>query len=105
MNNTINSKNNTINNLIGKSAGRALFLRLIPWHLPYNWGKSTEKPQWGYPKRASWDDENRIYRTEHKYTQQNIEYTEQNTQYTEQNIEYTEQNIECTEQNIECTKP
>jgi len=22
-------------------------LRVLPWHLPYNWGKSTEKPQSG----------------------------------------------------------
>ena len=28
--------NKTINNLIGKGAGRALSLRVIPWHLPYN---------------------------------------------------------------------
>ena len=27
------------------SAGRAPSLRVIPWHLPYNWGKSTEKSQ------------------------------------------------------------
>jgi len=33
--------------LIRKSAGRALSLRVWPWHLPYNWGKSTEKPQSG----------------------------------------------------------
>ena len=26
-----------------ESAGRAPSLRVIPWHLPYNWGKSTEK--------------------------------------------------------------
>jgi hypothetical protein len=25
--------------------GRAPSLRILPWHLPYNWGKSTEKPQ------------------------------------------------------------
>jgi len=25
------------------NAGRAPSLRVIPWHLPYNWGKSTEK--------------------------------------------------------------
>ena len=31
-----------------KSAGHAPSLRVIPWHLPYNWGKSTEKPQSGY---------------------------------------------------------
>jgi hypothetical protein len=30
--------------LIWKSAGRALSLRVLPWHLPYNRGKSTEKP-------------------------------------------------------------
>jgi len=30
-----------------KSAGRASSLRIIPWHLPYNWGKSTENPQSG----------------------------------------------------------
>jgi hypothetical protein len=29
------------------SAGRALSLRVIPWHLPYNWGKSTENAQLG----------------------------------------------------------
>ena len=27
-----------------KSVGRAPSLRVLPWHLPYNWGKSTEKP-------------------------------------------------------------
>ena len=26
-----------------KSAGRAPSLRVLPWHLPYKWGKSTEK--------------------------------------------------------------
>ena len=26
-----------------KTAGRAPSLRVLPWHLPYNWGKSTEK--------------------------------------------------------------
>ena len=46
-NNTINNKNNTINNLIGKGAGRTPSLRDLPWHLPNNWGKSTEKPQSG----------------------------------------------------------
>ena len=30
-----------------KSAGRAPSLRGIPWHLPYSWGKSTEKAQSG----------------------------------------------------------
>ena len=30
-----------------KSAGRALSWLVIPWHLPYNRGKSTEKPQSG----------------------------------------------------------
>ena len=30
-----------------KSVGRAPSLRVLPWHLPYNWGKSTEKPQLG----------------------------------------------------------
>jgi hypothetical protein len=33
------------NSLIRKSAGRAPSLRGIPWHLPYNRGKNTEKPQ------------------------------------------------------------
>jgi len=31
----------------GESAGRAPSLRVIHWHLPYNWGKGTEKPQSG----------------------------------------------------------
>jgi len=30
-----------------KSAGRAPPWLVIPWHLPYNWGKSTENPQSG----------------------------------------------------------
>ena len=30
-----------------KSAGRAPSSLVIPWHLPYNRGKSTEKPQSG----------------------------------------------------------
>jgi len=34
--------------LMWKSAGRVPSLRVIPWHLPYNWGKSKEKPQSGY---------------------------------------------------------
>jgi hypothetical protein len=50
---TNNTQNNTINNetiritkkqhkqQIWKSAGRAQYLRVLPWHLPYNWGKST----------------------------------------------------------------
>jgi len=32
------------NTKIRKSAGRAPSLRVLPWHLPYNWGKSKEKP-------------------------------------------------------------
>jgi hypothetical protein len=41
--------NNTHNTEKGKlgSAGRAPSFRVIPWHLPYNGGKSTEKPQLG----------------------------------------------------------
>ena len=30
-----------------KSAGRAQSWHVLPWHLPYNRGKSTEKPQSG----------------------------------------------------------
>jgi uncharacterized integral membrane protein len=33
---TAQQRNNTINNLIGKNAGRAPSLRVMPWHLPYN---------------------------------------------------------------------
>jgi hypothetical protein len=33
-------------------AGRAPSLRVIPWNLPYNRGKSTEKPKLGYSKSA-----------------------------------------------------
>jgi len=37
-------KNNTENSTkIGKSAGRAPSLRLLPWHLPYNWGEKHGK--------------------------------------------------------------
>jgi hypothetical protein len=41
-----NSTHNTGKAKLG-SAGRAPSLRVIHWHLPYNWGKSTEKPQLG----------------------------------------------------------
>jgi hypothetical protein len=39
-----NSTHNTEKGKLG-SAGRAPSLRVISWHLPYNWGKSIEKPQ------------------------------------------------------------
>jgi len=32
---------------VWNSAGHVPFLRVIPWHFPYNWGKSTEKRQSG----------------------------------------------------------
>jgi hypothetical protein len=44
---TFTHKNNTQNDTkqkyteqhnFWKSAGRALFLQVIPWHLPYDWG-------------------------------------------------------------------
>jgi len=35
------------NSLIRNSADGASSLRGIPWHLPYNWGKSKENPQSG----------------------------------------------------------
>ena len=38
-------KNKNLTNLW--SAGRAPSLWVILWHFPYNWGKSTEKPQLG----------------------------------------------------------
>jgi len=41
---TNSTQNNTT---MWEIAGRAPSLRVIPWHLPYNWGKSTEKPQSG----------------------------------------------------------
>jgi len=35
--------NNTYyNTKIMKSAGHAPSLRVLPWHLPYNWGKRTD---------------------------------------------------------------
>jgi len=36
-----------------KRAGRAPSLRVLPLYLPYNWGKSTEKPQSGWEKPQS----------------------------------------------------
>jgi len=42
--------NNIYNNtkmFFWKSAGRAPSLRVIPWHLPYKWGKSTESLRQG----------------------------------------------------------
>jgi hypothetical protein len=38
---------NNANNNIWKNAGRAPSLRVLPWHLPYNWGKSTERTKSG----------------------------------------------------------
>ena len=49
-NNTQNDTKQTIHRTaqqFWKSAGRAPSSLVIPWHLPYNRGKSTEKPQSG----------------------------------------------------------
>ena len=49
-NNTQNDKKQTIHRTtkqFWKSAGRAPSWLVLPWHLPYNRGKSTEKPQSG----------------------------------------------------------
>ena len=49
-NNTQNDTKQTIyrtTQQFWKSAGRAPSWLVIPWHLPYNQGKSTEKPQSG----------------------------------------------------------
>jgi hypothetical protein len=56
-NNTQNTENRTyitIKKLTNFGiAGRAQSLRVIPWNLPYNWGKSMEKPQLGfYPQHS-----------------------------------------------------
>jgi hypothetical protein len=45
-NNTQNNTKQTIHRTtqqFWKSAGRAPSLRVLPWHLPYSWGKSTGK--------------------------------------------------------------
>ena len=49
-NNTQNDTKHTIHRTtqqFWKSAGRAPSWLVIPWNLPYNRGKSTEKPQSG----------------------------------------------------------
>jgi lipopolysaccharide export system protein LptC len=48
---------------------RAPSLRVIPWHLAYNWGKGTEKPQLGYQH------------VHHKQTQYNTQKKNGNTEY------------------------
>jgi hypothetical protein len=53
---TIHRKHSSV---IMKSADRVPSLRGIPWHLPYNRGKSAGKPQSGWPENGSWQ---RIYR-------------------------------------------
>jgi len=56
-NNTQNDTKQTIHRTtlqLWKSAGRALSWLGIPWHLPYNWGKSTEKPQLMYWPACRW---------------------------------------------------
>ena len=52
-NNTQNDTKQTIHRptqQFWKSGGRAPSWLVIPWHLPYNRGKSTEKPQSGQPR-------------------------------------------------------
>ena len=49
-NNTYNNtkqKIHTTTQQFWKSEGRAPSWLVLPWHLPYNLGKSTEKPQSG----------------------------------------------------------
>jgi hypothetical protein len=49
-NNTQNDAKQTIHRTtqkFRKNVGRAPSLWVLPWHLPYNWAKSTEKPQSG----------------------------------------------------------
>ena len=58
-NNTQNDTKQTIHTTtqqFWKSAGRAPSWLVIPWHLPYNWGKRTEKPQSGF----SYDDDDDV---------------------------------------------
>jgi hypothetical protein len=55
--------NNTYNTKIRKSVGRAPSLRVLPWHLPYNWGNSTEKPQSGWPYINIQQDRNKTIYT------------------------------------------
>jgi hypothetical protein len=53
---TNNTQNNTIDTTIHRTTQLTnweecwpcliLKMRVIPWHFPYNWGKSTEIPQW-----------------------------------------------------------
>jgi hypothetical protein len=62
------------------SAGRALSLPVIPWHLPYNWGKSTEKPQLGEQNTVTID----LQYTEEKTVTQHR--TTKNTEYTTEKI-------------------
>jgi len=49
------------NSLIRKSADRAPPVRGVPWHLPYNGGKSTEKPHVKYPLFLSDFNETRSF--------------------------------------------
>jgi hypothetical protein len=54
------------------SAGLSPSLQVVPWHLPYNWGKSTEKPQrsWKVPRYPGGSSPVHIYsQTIHRTTQ------------------------------------
>ena len=68
MNNTVDTKIRRTTRLIHettqlrKNAGRAPSLRGIPWHLLYNWGKSTEKPLSGYQLCYANEDALTIYK-------------------------------------------
>jgi len=43
---TFTHKQYTEQQLIWKSAGRAPSLRVLPWNLPYNWGKARKTSIW-----------------------------------------------------------
>jgi hypothetical protein len=67
------TQNNTEKEKLG-SAGRAPSLRVIPWHLPYNWVKSTEKRV----RVAQYKNNETINGKCHRITK-NTEYTTEKT--------------------------
>jgi hypothetical protein len=81
-NNTINKQNNTnnkqnnTNNKFG-SVGSAQSLLIIPWHLPYSWGKSMEKPQSGS-------------RRDSKYSQRDSNYSQRDSNYSQRDSKYSQ---------------
>jgi hypothetical protein len=64
-----------------------LKMRVLPWHLPYNCGKSTEKPQSGCEKHLSQGMKTLVDYKIHTHVKKNLSHYKIHThQHTQTNI-------------------